>query len=126
MAEQAGQAPQQPPAEARNGAPAERDADNDDAVAAAEKDSAAPSASPAAAAPAGPVFGRERFLLLRQKWLTPNPNVTPRPVPADPMDEDDIIDAVTGCPGDVLEPVVHLPYMAEALSMMWEEDGLYN
>jgi hypothetical protein len=71
-----------------------------------------------------PAYGRERFLLLRQKWLTPMG--PPRPVPADQLDEDTIIEAICNCPGDILEPPVHLPYMAEALTIMWEEEGLYN
>jgi hypothetical protein len=69
-------------------------------------------------------IGRERFLQLRRRWLTPVG--TPRPVPPDQLDEDSIIDAVASCPGDVLDPPVHLPYMAEALAIMWEEEGLYN
>uniref|UniRef100_A0A7S1L4W1 Uncharacterized protein n=1 Tax=Neobodo designis TaxID=312471 RepID=A0A7S1L4W1_NEODS len=123
--QQAQQAPPPPPEQAPQQQPPQAAANDDDDDAGATAGSPA-SSSAAPPARGAPMFGRERFLLLRQKWLTPNPNVAPRPVPPDPMDEDDIIDAVTGCPGDVLDPPVHLPFMAEALSIMWEEDGLYN
>ena len=76
--------------------------------------------------PAAATFGRERFLILRKRWLTPNPNTQPLPVDPDQLDEDEILDAVANCPGDELVPPVHFPYMAEALSLLWEEEGLYN
>jgi hypothetical protein len=95
-----------------------------------QRDELTYSGSPTSSAPVlpdsvrAPPFGRERFLLLRKKWLTPSG--PPRPVPVDQLDEDSIIEAIAECPGELLEPPVHLPFMAEALAVVWEEEGLYN
>ena len=71
-----------------------------------------------------PGVGLEGFAAVRRAWRTPTQEM--KPLPAKPMDEDDILDAVEHCPGDVLQPPVHLPLMASALSFQWEEEGLYD
>jgi hypothetical protein len=78
----------------------------------------------AAVAAAVPAIGMDRFTAVRRSWRTPTCEM--KPLPTKPMDEDDILDAVEHCPGDVLQPPVHLPLMASALSFQWEEEGLYD
>jgi hypothetical protein len=77
------------------------------------------------AAPMLPV-GKAFFEVVRQQWRQPTEHQVAVASQDDMMDIEDIMDAVSSTPGDLLSPPVPLPLMVEVLIELWEDEGLYS